>query len=275
MGFSVLNSAGQVKVTADTILGQHGAPGEDGLDAEDRIVLIQPITSGASTTSEFSTTTTGNIDDLDFSNANVIRMNNASLATIRGLKAGTPGQQVTIVSIGAGQVDLANQNANSSANNRLINAVTSINTSLSPGVGSAIYEYDGTTLRWRLISHSQGAPISITSPVFTASAGTWTGVTVATYNYTLVGSFVLIIVDFQGFSLSSTPTSLTVSQPYTFITNTRNICLLDDNGTFQAGQVFARAADTTHLTFFKLDQSAMQASVSNSVVQAEIFVQIL
>lgn len=38
---------------------------------------------------ETTIATTGNIDDLSFSNANIIRMNNASDATIRGLAAGT------------------------------------------------------------------------------------------------------------------------------------------------------------------------------------------
>src|ERR1035437_1222491 len=74
--------------------------------------------------SEFTVTTTGNIDDLDFSNANTIRMNNASLATIRGLKAGVAGQQVTIVSVGAGEVDLAHQNTGSLAVNRFQNKAT-------------------------------------------------------------------------------------------------------------------------------------------------------
>jgi len=112
-------------------------------------------------------TTTGNIDNLDFGNADLIRMNNASLSTIRGLVAGRSGQTVTIVSIGAGQVDFAHQNAGSSAANRLINLATSMVTSAAAGSGAATYQYDATTARWRLISHSQGAPIAYTV--------TWTG----------------------------------------------------------------------------------------------------
>ena len=37
----------------------------------------------------FTSTATGNIDDLDFGTAALIRMDNASLATIRGPKAGS------------------------------------------------------------------------------------------------------------------------------------------------------------------------------------------
>lgn len=127
--------------------------------------------------SQVSFTTTGNIDNLDFSGADLIRMNNASDATIRGLVAGTPGQTVTIVSIGAGNVLLAHQNTNSTAANRLLNYATSADTPLAAGSGTAVYRYDGTTQRWRLIQHEQGA--WITQPFnagdFTASGlMTWT-----------------------------------------------------------------------------------------------------
>lgn len=126
--------------------------------------------------SSVTITTTGNIDDLDFLNADLIRMNNASLATIRGLKAGVDGQRVTIMSIGAGEVDLAHQNTGSVAGNRLINFATSGITPLAAGVGTADYQYDATTARWRLDNHNQGAWIDIAYAAgnFTASAGTWT-----------------------------------------------------------------------------------------------------
>lgn len=120
--------------------------------------LKKTVTSSASS---FTLTTTGNVDDLDFTNASLIRFNNASLATLRGLKAGTDGQRVTIMSIGAGQVDLAHQNSGSSAANRLINTVSSGNTSLAAGSGVATYQYDGTTQRWRLVAHTQGAYLNV------------------------------------------------------------------------------------------------------------------
>ncbi len=59
MGFSVLNASGQVKVTADTILGQHGVPGEDGLDAEDRIILLQSSSGGGDVTQAGTNAFTG------------------------------------------------------------------------------------------------------------------------------------------------------------------------------------------------------------------------
>jgi hypothetical protein len=126
------------------------------------------------TGNEITITTTGNIDDLDFGNASLIRMNNATLATIRGLKAGYSGQKVTVIGINA-EVDFAHQNANSSANNRLINYVTS---GVTPIInGNTTYQYDSDTGRWRLINHEQGDWIT---PAFSAAvfAGngsmTWT-----------------------------------------------------------------------------------------------------
>lgn len=128
------------------------------------------------TAGTFTVTTTGNIDNLDFQKCSVIRMENATLATIRGLKAGYPGQEVTIVSVGAGQVNLAHANTGSSAANRLINTVTSGIAPLVAGLGSAIYKYDEVTSRWRLVTHNQGTWIDIPFDAanFTASAGTWT-----------------------------------------------------------------------------------------------------
>src|ERR1035437_9565563 len=156
MAFQIFDKAGNLKQTIG-ILPAASFPALTGAVTTSAGSLVTTIVL-----TEFSVTTTGNIDDLDFSNANTIRMNNASLATIRGLKAGVAGQQVTIVSIGAGEVDFAHQNAGSTAANRLINTVTSGITPLAPGKGTAVYEYDGTAARWRLVSHTQGAAIAVT-----------------------------------------------------------------------------------------------------------------
>src|ERR1035437_6697547 len=149
--------------------------------------------------SEVTITTTGNIDDLDFSNASTIRMNNASLSTIRGLKAGVAGQTVTIVSVGAGEVDLAHQNTGSVAANRFLNTVTSGITPLAPGKGTAVYEYDGTAARRRLVSHTQGAAIAVTynaGDVHIDGGGSWTvqAGDVYSYTYYLTGAVLLLMI---------------------------------------------------------------------------------
>lgn len=166
-------------------------------------------------TSEVTKTTTGNIDDLDFSNAEVIRMNNATDSTIRGLVAGVAGQQVTIVSIGAGNVLLAHQNAGSTVGNRLINVATSANTPLAAGSGAATYEYDATTARWRLVAHTQGAWITAAFAAgnFTANAGTWTvdAGDVITCSYYLTGKQLSVLLQIDTTSCATTPNQLIVN----------------------------------------------------------------
>lgn len=177
-------------------------------DANGYLIVTNP--SGFRGDAETTVTTTGNIDNLSFSNATLIRMNNASDATIRGLAAGTAGQRVTIVSIGAGHVYLAHQNANSTAANRLINTVTTGNTPLAAGFGAATLQYDDTTDRWRLVDHTQGAFIDIAyaGTDFTANTGAWTvdSGDVTTFAYYLVGSQLTVIL-----TAINTSTSLATS----------------------------------------------------------------
>lgn len=162
------------------------------------------------TTTEITFTTTGNIDDLDFQNASVIRMNNASPTTIRGLKAGVAGQRVTIVAVGFATLLLAHQDTNSAAANRLINFVTSASTPVFGGHGTATLQYDATSQRWRLIHHEQGTWITPTFSAgdFTASgAMTWTvdiGDVVA-FTYCVVGRAVIVAFQLATTTIGGTP----------------------------------------------------------------------
>ena len=168
--------------------------------------------------SEFTLTTTGNIDNLDFSNADSIRFNNASLSTLRGLKAGYAGQRVTIVSIGAGQVDLAHQNTGSTATTRLVNFATSASSSLAAGVGAANYQYDATTGRWRLVAHEQGAFITVaynSGDFGSFGGGTWTvdAGDVANHSYKLVGRQLFTALTTATTSTSGASNLLTIPIP--------------------------------------------------------------
>ena len=185
---------------------------------------------------EVAFTTTGNIDNLDFSGADLIRMNNATDATIRGLVAGSPGQQVTIVSIGAGHVYLAHQNANSTEANRLINYATGAATPLGARAGTATYQYDATTDRWRLVAHEQGAWITPTFAAgdYTATSGTWTveSADVSTFTHRLVGRTMNVIWNIGTFSVSANPSSLLRVIPggFTSTGNQPGTCMVADNG---------------------------------------------
>jgi hypothetical protein len=141
-----------------------------------------------------------------------LRCNNASLLTLSGFAAGTDGQRVDVVSVGAGQVDLAHQNVGSVAANRLLNYATSGNTSLAAGSGTATYEYDITTARWRLIGHEQGAWIT---PAYAAGNFTGTGSMtwtvdagdVAVFSYRLSGRKLDVLLNLQTTSVGGTPSS--------------------------------------------------------------------
>lgn len=115
---------------------------------------------------EITITTTGNIDNLDIDGCSLLRMNNASSATIRGIKAGYAGQVIAVVSVGAGSVSLEHQNVNSQEANRLINLITASVTFLVAGKGAALYQYDNNTLRWRLIFHNVGTVFTAGSVIF-------------------------------------------------------------------------------------------------------------
>jgi hypothetical protein len=123
-------------------------------------------------------------------------MNNASDATLRGMAAGVGGQVVHIVSVGAGNVYLAHQNAGSSAANRLINTFTSADTPLLAGRGSATYVYDDTTDRWRLVEHIQGGVIAYTPSWTSTGTAPALGNGTLTGEYEVVGSRVSIAITF-------------------------------------------------------------------------------
>lgn len=215
-------------------------------------------------------TTTGNIDDLDFSNASVIRMNNATLSTIRGLKAGVDGQAVVIESIGAGAVYLAHQNVSSTAANRFINCVTSGVTPLAAGKGTAIVRYDGTTSRWRLVHHQQGAPIAVayTAGDYTADTGTWTvdSGDVLTFVFTVRGKCLLIDFTATSTTISSalaTRMQLLLPNSYVYTRESRQPCFVFNGGTSTTGM--ARSISTATQVFLYRD-----SAVSNYAAEVNL-----
>lgn len=222
-------------------------------------------------TGEKVITTTGNIDNLDFSNAAVLYLNNASLATIRGLKAGSGGQRLRIVSVGAGQVNLAHLNANSSAANQMTNVVTSGITPLAAGKGAATYEYDLANTKWRLIEHEQGAPISVayTSTDYTADAGTWTvdSGDLGTYTYTIRGKRLLI--DFTATTTSISSASATrmqvlIPNGYTYTREARQGAVIFNGGTSTEGMARSVATETRMFLYRDPGASAYATATNTS-----------
>ena len=200
-------------------------------------------------------TTTGNIAQLDPQGNSVILMNNASLSTIQGIKAGYPGQKVTIISIGAGEVDLAHQNSSASANDRLINYVTSGITPLAAGVGTCQYQYDDITNRWRLINHNQGALIDIpyNAGNFTASSGTWTvdSGDQTTFSFYLTCQCMMLLCVLTDTSLSLAANNLSIKLPngYTINKISRGPFTFLQNSTAGTGMFSQAVASTVIICF--------------------------
>lgn len=244
--------------------GAMGPPGPAGMDGDDLWAALPPtVVSGK----EATITTTGNIDNLDFGNVDILRLNNASLSTIRGLKAGTPGQQVTIVSVGAGIVDFAHLNGGSSTSNQLQNAITSGNTPIAAGVGIATYQYDGASAKWRLAAHEQGAYIDMAynSGNFTAQAGVWTVESgdLITMAYYVRGREVTFKLKILSSATTTAPNYLDAVLPYTCARSEyANLCWGSDStgtGEFSAYVTLFPEFDTGHNTvvrFYKFNNTA-------------------
>jgi hypothetical protein len=166
----------------------------------------------------------------------VIFCNNASLLTLQGITAVQNGQTLTLVSIGAGNVDIENQSGSASAANKIINPVTGTIT-LAAGVGRVTLVYDSTTSRWRVIAHEQGTFITpaFSAGNFTASGGgTWTVASgdVTTFAYYLSGKLLTVQFYIQTTTVSGTPVSLIVGNGafggYTFAKTTLTMCLANN-----------------------------------------------
>ncbi len=110
---------------------------------------------------QYSSNVTGlTISDLEFNNADLLKLTNASGGIVTGIKAGYDGQILNIVSTGGGNFQFKTESGNSVAANRLIcfsAAGTSGNYITS--LGTATFQYDAVAARWRMIHSEQGSPI--------------------------------------------------------------------------------------------------------------------
>jgi hypothetical protein len=188
-----------------------------------------------------TSTSTGTLNDFapGLVGNTVVRMNNATLATITGFAGGADGQQLVVESVGAGEVDLPHQSTSSTtAGDRLINVATSGLTPLAPGVGIAAYVYDGTATRWRLVAHEQGAFIT---PTF--ASGVYTGNNSMTWSvdpgdelthaYYLKGRSLTLLFDLNATTVGTPSTELRIALPNGYTVSKRvwgNLARYSDSG---------------------------------------------
>ena len=254
--------------------------------ADTAISMVLSVQSGQSTTIATSTATgTQNDWAPGIVGNTVVRLNNASLLTIQGISSTNvlSGTRVLFVSVGAGQVDFAHQNGSSAAANRLINQATSGTTSLAPGTGTAEYSYDGTTQRWRLVSHEQGAAITPTFAAgnFTgASAMTWTVASgdVVTYTYLLRGRRLTVDFVIDTTTVGGTPSGLlqiAIPNGYTATRVTyAALAFLGDNSTTQTlGHARVNASGTV-IQISRYDAGVFSASTDATYVRGQMTLEI-
>lgn len=193
----------------------------------------------------------------------VLIANNASLLTIQGIDAGADGQRLTILSKGAGQVDLANQHASANAFNRIICGVTGT-ISLAAGSGRVSLVYDATTQRWRVSEHEQGAWITPTyaSANFSGNvtgAGDWSVAAgdVTAYAYHLRGRTVTLAWWLVTTTVANSPTALRLAVPggFSIARNAGAGVWVRDNGTYTAGIAMAGTAFPNQIEIHRADNA--------------------
>lgn len=239
-------------------------------------VLALAGSGGGSAPTNATTTATGTQNDfapsgLTFTagQTTTLRCNNATLLTINGVAGGVDGALLRIVSVGAGQVTLAHQNAGSTAANRLLNIITSGITPLAAGVGVATLLYDGTTARWRLVRHDQGAPIDVAynASDFT-SASTWTvdSGDVNRHSYMVRGREVTEYLEIVTSSVGASPGSALMSLiPNGWSASGRGFStnMYNDGAGYVMGASWISSTDLTHLRHFKSDFSSAWSATTN------------
>lgn len=216
------------------------------------------------TTTAVGTQNDFNIDTIGSTTGGIILCNNASLLTLTGLN-NTIGnaRYLVLVSIGAGQVDLANQNTGSAAANRIINGVTGT-ISLAPGSGRCGLIYDTSASRWRVLWHEQGAFIDFSA---SSTVTGWVSFTTKFLHYKLSGRELKIIFDLSG---TSNATGSSFTAPFTAATGPAQIFANALGQTFDNGAQTAAglAAATVNSTTVNLYKSAATAWTASGTKQA-------
>lgn len=203
----------------------------------------------AATATIQTTTSTGTVNDFALSSTTaplvILRCNNATDLTLTGFVAGTAGQRVLVQSVGAGNVFLASQTGSSAAN-RIITIVTSGNTPLAAGTGTAELVRDGTTARWRMFTHEQGAAIAFTPALTFGGGATGLTYTSRTGSYLLHGRALTVEIEiFLSSKGSSTGTAVIGTLPFTPTTPVTSVVDTIQGWSSITGPVFGAVSGTS------------------------------
>lgn len=167
--------------------------------------------------SDSDITQQGNVNNFALLGADVIRFTNTVNLTLTGIVPTRTSQQVILLAVGTGRVDVANASTLSEAANQVLTGVRDT-ISLAPGAGYARLYYDGTDAQWRVITHEQGA--ALTPPFlatdYTSDTGSWTVTAdqVKTFGTYLNGSLLYVTLRLLSTVPVGNPTKLFINLPF-------------------------------------------------------------
>lgn len=209
-----------------------------------------------SATSLSDLTTTGTVTALPLPMGNgnlLITLGNNAPLTIQGIAPGVDGQQLRIVSRGIGSVVLVNNSGSAPGPNRLLNFVTSGDTQLKAGQGTATYVYIQFLASWKLIDHEQGGWITrpFSAANYTASTGTWTVGSAARDAFWLKGTTLHYSFVISG--TTSAPTAqVRITLPYAVTDGDFALYLINADGAAAVLVGQAQGVGSSIMTFSKL-----------------------
>jgi len=204
-----------------------------------------------------------------------IEWSGAADATFTGLAGGVTGQRVTVKNTGTNVAFFSHAGAGSAAANRFANTVTSGLTPIGAG-GWITYLFDGTN--WKLVAHTQGAPVvpAYNSADFFGSASmTWTVASgdVQGHAYVLNGNLLTVFCSVATTTVGGTPDYyLEVAFPYT--ASATLVVLggrINDNGTEYVGDIIV-VSGTSYVRVEKQNVAVYALSTNNTTIQ---FVQVI
>lgn len=207
-----------------------------------------------------------------------LRCNNATLLTFTGLTAGSDGDIIDIAAVNA-QVDLDNQSTSSTEANRIICGVTGT-ISLAGGSGRARLIYDGTTDRWRVLEHEQGAWITRTFVAgnYTGSSSmTWTVASgdVTRDAYWLKGRTLHFQTTISTSDIANGDLNLFIAIPggFTSAGAPRGPATVADNSVFQLGEWGTSASGTT-VSIQKLPAGNWTNGTATTAVRVDAIIEV-
>ena len=221
-----------------------------------------------------TTTLTGTQDNFDLDAAFThLRCNNASALTFTGFtvvgSAPVAGNRLVIENVGSSTVRIADEDAGSTAANRI--DTPSVRGQIIGAGGAITLLYDGTSSRWKMTSVEPGTPITVAYSAgdYTAQSGTWTVESgdLLGFRYIQRGKMVTFIVNIDNSSVSATPSDLDIALPNSFtgisFQQIHSAGRVVDNGGVHQGGIVALDASGTVIKVRRGDDANFSAATNN------------